>query len=91
MNKNDLVRRVHAELGGKLPQLTINEVITRAFDNIMNTVIDGDEVMILGFGTFTSTNIAEQVRGNLNGIDVTIPAHRRPRFRPGRNFRQALK
>lgn len=91
MNKDQLVKKIAADMGGKLPEYAISEVVSKALNVISETVIAGDKVILLGFGTFTTSQIGEQVRGGFDGIDRVIPAHRRVLFRPVEAFKKALK
>lgn len=65
---------------------------TDAFiDVVKEEVIAGGEVNIIGFGKFAQINVAER-QGTKPGTGevITIPAHKRPIFKPGKAFKEAV-
>ena len=89
MNKNDLVAQV-AEAAG----LSKNDA-TKAVDAVFSTIADsltkGDEVRLVGFGTFAvSEPAATEGRNPRTGEKIDIPASKQPKFKPGKTLKDAL-
>ena len=68
------------------------KVITAVFDTIKQQLADGGEVSIVGFGVFHVSERAErQGRNPQTGETLTIPSTKKPRFRPGKPLKEAVK
>jgi len=68
------------------------EAVKTTLDTILREVKKGGRVTVVGFGAFYSTmRKARLGRYPQTGADVMIPATRVPRFRPGKEFKNALK
>lgn len=90
MNKAQLIESV-----AKATQLTkvdAEAVLNTALDTIKKSVKKGEDVTLIGFGTFTkSKRKARLGRNPQTGKEIKIPAMTVPKFRPGREFKDALK
>ncbi len=90
MNKTDLVDGV-----AKVTELTktsVEETINAALDLIKKSVKKGDDVTLVGFGTFTKAKRkARSGRNPQTGKEIKIPAMTVPRFRPGKEFKDSVK
>ena len=90
MNKTDLVDGV-----AKVTQLTktsVEDVINATIDAVKKSVKKGDDVTLVGFGTFTKTKRkARSGRNPQTGKEIKIPAMTVPRFRPGKEFKEAVR
>ena len=89
MNKADLVEQIAERTGSTKSsiEVTLNETLAI----IKKAVQSGDDVTLVGFGTFTQTNKkARQGRNPQTGEEITIPAMTLPRFRPGKDFKSML-
>lgn len=90
MNKTDLINAMAAEAG--LSKSDTTKVLT-AFENIVaDSLKRGEDVLLVGFGTFTVVERAErQGRNPATGETITIPAARQAKFKAGKPLRDALK
>lgn len=62
--------------------------ISVVFQSITHALERGDEVQIVGFGTFKVVEIAERQGHNPStGETITIAAHKAVRFIPGKNLK----
>lgn len=90
MNKTDLVDGI-----AKLTQLTktsIEDTINTALDLIKKSVKKGEDVTLVGFGTFTKAKRkARSGRNPQTGKEIKIPAMTVPRFRPGKEFKDSVR
>lgn len=88
MNKTELVTAV-AEVSGK-PKADVKEVLA-LMGQIIKTVKSGDEVALVGFGTFKSAKREARVgRNPATGAELKIPASIQPKFVAGKLFKDAL-
>ena len=86
MNKADLIERVSKQT--ELSKLQSEQVIDAALDVIAKAVSKGDEVKIVGFGTFSrGTRKSRAGRNPKTGTKLVIPAARVPKFKAGKDFR----
>lgn len=68
------------------------KLIKLTLDTIMKEVKHGGRLTIVGFGAFYSTKRrARMGRNPQTGEEVMIPAACIPRFRPGKEFKDAMK
>ena len=89
MNKNDLVALV-ADAAG-LSKIDATKAVDAVFDGIINSLKKGDEVRLVGFGTFAVTErAASEGRNPRTGEKIDIPASKQPKFKPGKTFKDAL-
>jgi DNA-binding protein HU-beta len=68
------------------------EVVNAVFDAIMKTLSRGEEVGITGFGTFKV--VKTKARMGINpktGQKLQIPAGTKPKFRAGKELKDAVK
>ncbi|SAY39402.1 HU family DNA-binding protein [Candidatus Synechococcus spongiarum] len=93
MNKADLVNSVTADLSDSdLKRADVSRVVETAIETIINSVVTGDKVSILGFGSFESRE--RSARQGLNpktGEPIQIPAKRVPAFTPGKMFKDRVQ
>jgi DNA-binding protein HU-beta len=90
MNKSQLVESVAEQT--QLAKTHIEEVLNSALDTIKKSVKKGDDVTLVGFGTFTkSKRKARTGRNPQTGEEIKIPAMTVPRFRPGKEFKDIVR
>jgi DNA-binding protein HU-beta len=89
VNKNDLVAKV-AELTG-LSKLDSGKAIDAVFDAVTDALKGGDEVRLVGFGTFAvSQRAASEGRNPRTGETIKIAASKQPKFKAGKGLRDAV-
>jgi DNA-binding protein HU-beta len=89
MNKVELITKVAKET--KLTNRDATEAIEATIENIMKALQRGDEVRLVGFGTFTvSRRKASEGRNPRTGETIKIPASKNPKFRAGKHFKKAV-
>ena len=90
MNKAELIEAV-----SKAAQVTKSDaesVLNCTIDAIKKSVKKGDDVTLIGFGTFTkSKRKARMGRNPQTGKEIKIPAMNVPKFRPGREFKDTVR
>ena len=89
MNKNDLISLVAADTN--LTKADCQRVIEATLKATKNCVKKGEEVRLVGFGTFVKSNRkARRARNPQTGKEMLIEAQSVPRFRPGKDFKDFL-
>ncbi len=90
MNKAQLIEAVAK--AAKLTKTDTEMAINMALDAIRKSVKKGDDVTLIGFGTFTkSKRKARTGRNPQTGKEIKIPAMTVPKFRAGREFKEAVR
>jgi DNA-binding protein HU-beta len=89
MNKNDLVGAV-ADASG-LSKADAGKAVDAAFDAITKALKKGDEVRMVGFGTFSvAKRKASTGRNPRTGEEMKIPASNQPKFKAGKALKDAV-
>jgi DNA-binding protein HU-beta len=90
MNKSELVAKV-AETT-QMTKKDAGKVVDAVIASIKQALIEGDNVQLLGFGTFETRHRAPRVgRNPKTGEVVHIEARTVPVFRPGKYLKEAVQ
>ncbi len=89
MNKNDLITSV-AESSG-LTKADAGRAVDGVFNSIASALSSGDDVRIVGFGSFSVANRAASTgRNPRTGEEIQIPASKQPKFKAGAPLKSAV-
>ncbi|MBF0092950.1 MAG: HU family DNA-binding protein [Alphaproteobacteria bacterium] len=89
MNKNDLIAAVAS--GSGLTKADAAKAVDSVFDAISSALKAGDEVRLVGFGTFTvSERAASEGRNPRTGEKIQISASKQPKFKAGKGLKDAI-
>ncbi|QNT78878.1 HU family DNA-binding protein [Entomobacter blattae] len=89
LNKQDLVASV-AEIAD-IPKTKAGEVIDAIVASIEKSLADGQEVRLVGFGSFVvASRKATTGRNPRTGEEIRIPASNSVRFKPGKALKDAV-
>jgi len=89
VNKNDLVAAV-AEKSG-LSKSDSAKAVDAVFDSVAGALKGGDEVRLVGFGTFSvAKRAASTGRNPRTGETIKIPASKQPKFKAGKGLKDAV-
>ncbi|EAZ91621.1 Histone-like DNA-binding protein [Crocosphaera chwakensis CCY0110] len=89
MNKEELVNMISAKT--RLTKKETSHILDALTDTIMETVADGDKVVLVGFGTFEPRDRKERKGMNpQTGQPITIPATTVPAFSAGKLFKEKV-
>lgn len=90
MNKAELIIAIANKT--KMSKSQIENYLDATLNIIQKTVSDGEEVKIVGFGSFCKTvRKAKTGRNPKTGQTVKVPNTTIPRFKPGKDFRDLVK
>ncbi|MEF2073905.1 HU family DNA-binding protein [Consotaella aegiceratis] len=89
MNKNELVSAVAEK--AELSKQQATQAVDAVFDVISTTMSKGDDIRLVGFGTFSVAHrAASKGRNPSTGAEVDIPARNVPKFAPGKSLKDAV-
>mgnify|MGYP000022221540 CR=1 FL=1 len=89
MNKQDLIGAVAD--GSGLSKTDAAKAVEGVFDAITGALKKGDEVRLVGFGTFSvSKRKASTGRNPRTGETMTIAASNQPKFKAGKALKDAV-
>lgn len=89
LNKNDLVAAVAEKTD--LSKADATKAVDGVFDAITDALKGGDEVRLVGFGTFNvATRAATTGRNPRTGETINIPASKQPKFKAGKGLKDAV-
>jgi DNA-binding protein HU-beta len=89
MNKSDLIGAVVASIGGLKGDA--DKAIDAVFEAITAALKAGDDVRLVGFGSFSVTQrAAKEGRNPRTGATIKIAASKAPKFTAGKGLKDAL-
>ena len=89
MNKTDLISTVASKSG--LKQAEAATAIDGVLSAIKDALKEGNDVRLVGFGTFSVTErSASEGRNPKTGEKIQIPASKQARFKAGKTLKDAL-
>ncbi len=90
MNKAELIDLIAADT--KMTKAQAERFLDTTLETIKKTVKKGDEVKLVGFGTFAKAKRkARMGRNPQTGKAIKIPAAWHPKFRPGAEFKNLVR
>lgn len=89
MNKQDLVDYVANEAG--LSKADSQKAIEAVLQGVTTTLKSGEDVRLVGFGTFSvSERAATTGRNPRTGEEIKIPASKNAKFKAGKELKDAV-
>lgn len=89
MNKNELIEAVAAEVGGT--KADASRAVNSVFNNITKALSEGEEIRVIGFGTFYAVRReASTGRNPRTGEPIKIKASNQAKFRPGKELKDSI-
>lgn len=89
MNKQELVNQVASK--ADLPKTKAQAAVEAIIDSIKASLKKGDEVRLVGFGTFSvAKRAATTGRNPRTGEAIKIPASKLPKFKAGKELKDAV-
>lgn len=90
MTKADIVADIAKSTG--LEKAQVQLVVESFMENIKETMTEGNNVYLRGFGSFIIKRRAEKVARNISkNTTLTIPEHNIPAFKPSKSFANIVK
>jgi DNA-binding protein HU-beta len=89
VTKADLISSIAAK--AEITKADAEKVLRVTLAEIQEALSNGLNVPLVGFGTFTTVKREERVgRNPQTGKEMTIPASIVPKFKPGKNLKEAV-
>jgi DNA-binding protein HU-beta len=89
MNKNELVSAVAEK--AELSKQQAAQAVDALFEVIEGALAKGDDIRLVGFGTFSvSHRAASKGRNPSTGAEVDIPARNVPKFAAGKGLKDSV-
>ena len=89
MNKQDLVSKVAGT--ADISKTKTASAVYAVIDAIKGSLKAGDDVRLVGFGTFSVANRAATTgRNPRTGEPIKIPASKQPKFKAGKELKEAV-
>jgi DNA-binding protein HU-beta len=89
MNKSELVEAVAKK--ADISKVAAQEALEAVIESITKALKKGDEVRLVGFGTFTvAKRAASTGRNPRTGEAIKIPASKQPKFKAGKELKDTV-
>ncbi|MAA70777.1 HU family DNA-binding protein [Pseudomonas sp. HK3] len=89
MNKSELIDAIAAS--ADIPKAAAGRALDATVDAITNALKEGDQVVLVGFGTFAVKERAARTgRNPQTGEPIQIAAAKVPGFKPGKALKDAV-
>ncbi|MFA8449333.1 MAG: HU family DNA-binding protein [Bacteroidales bacterium] len=90
MNKAELIEAIASE--AKLTKADAKRALDAFIKTTSETLMKGDRVALVGFGSFSVSGRAERTgRNPQTGAEITIPAKKVVKFKPGNELSNSIK
>jgi DNA-binding protein HU-beta len=90
MTKADIVNEISKNTG--IEKVTVQKTVEAFMSTIKESLENGDNVYLRGFGSFVVKKRAEKTARNISkNTTIIIPAHYIPSFKPAKTFVSQVK
>lgn len=90
MTKADIVNEISEKTG--IEKMAVQATVEAFMKTIRNSMVEGKNVYLRGFGTFVVKKRAEKIGRNISkNTTVVIPAHYIPAFKAAKTFSERVK
>ena len=92
MNKTDLITKAQENIDIEVSKKDLGVILDGFTKAIIDEVVAGGKVQLVGFGTFeVSERAARTGRNPQTGETIEIGASKAPKFKAGKAFKDAVK
>ena len=90
MTKLDIIKKISAKTG--IETVDVRETIETLFYIIGESMSNGENVYVRGFGSFVNKKRKEKVARNIKqNTAITVAAHYKPSFKPSKKLTERVK
>ncbi len=89
MTKADIVNEISRTTG--IEKVAVQATVEAFMESIKNSVVEGKNVYLRGFGSFVVKKRAEKTVRNISNVTIKIPEHFIPSFKPSKSFVNEVK
>ena len=85
MTKAEIVNEIAKSTG--LERIKVQSVVENFMESVKNSLAEGENVYLRGFGSFTVKKRAKKTARNISkNTKIVIPEHNVPAFKPAKTF-----
>jgi DNA-binding protein HU-beta len=86
MTKADIVNEIAKKTG--IEKVTVQRTVEEFMDSVKDSMVDGNNVYLRGFGSFIVKKRAKKTARNISkNTTIIIPEHFIPAFKPSKSFK----
>ncbi|MBU2554636.1 MAG: integration host factor subunit beta [Bacteroidales bacterium] len=90
MTKAEIVTEIANKTG--IEKVAVQAVVESFMETVKQTMVEGENVYLRGFGSFIIKRRAEKTGRNISrNTTIIIPAHNIPAFKPAKTFVSEVK
>jgi DNA-binding protein HU-beta len=90
MTKAEIVADIANKTG--IEKVAVQAVVESFMESLKETMVNGENVYLRGFGSFIIKERAEKTGRNISkNTTIVIPAHKIPAFKPAKTFVNEVK
>ncbi len=90
MTKAEIVADIANKTG--IEKVAVQAVVESFMESLKETMVNGENVYLRGFGSFIIKERAEKTGRNISkNTTIVIPAHKIPAFKPAKSFVNEVK
>lgn len=90
MTKAEIVTEIANKTG--IEKVAVQAVVESFMETVKDTMVNGENVYLRGFGSFIIKRRAEKTGRNISkNTTIIIPAHNIPAFKPAKTFVSEVK
>ncbi len=90
MTKAEIVTEIANKTG--IEKVAVQAVVESFMETVKDTMVNGENVYLRGFGSFIIKERAEKTGRNISKNNtIIIPAHKIPAFKPAKTFVNEVK
>lgn len=90
MTKAEIVAEIANKTG--IEKVAVQATVEAFMESVKNSLLDGENVYLRGFGSFIIKQRAEKTGRNISkNTTIIIPAHKIPSFKPAKSFVNEVK
>jgi DNA-binding protein HU-beta len=90
MTKADIVNEISKNTG--IEKVTVQKTVEAFMESVKDSLVDGNNVYLRGFGSFIVKKRAEKTARNISkNTTIIIPQHNIPAFKPAKTFVNHVK
>jgi DNA-binding protein HU-beta len=89
MHKKEFIKYIAEK--NDIKQTEASKAINLFLEGVMSALEEGKDINLVGFGSFTTYERGEYPGRNVRtGEVITVPASKKPRFKPGKKFKDVV-
>jgi DNA-binding protein HU-beta len=90
MTKAEIITEIASKTG--VEKVAVQAVVESFMETVKDTMVNGENVYLRGFGSFIIKKRAEKTGRNISkNTTIIIPAHNIPAFKPAKTFVNEVK